>query len=114
MGSSFPEKINSPRFSEELEERLRPCRYLGYDRDRIGVALLRREMLEVAESQFRRAVYLNPFEPRFREHLAWTVFRAGRYTEALTVIDSVIADVPDNRDARIVREKIQAKLGGLQ
>jgi len=100
------EKVSSPRLSEELEERLRPNRYLGYDRDSLGVALLRREMFTAAESQFRRAVYLNPYEPAFRQHLAWCLHRMRRETEALVIIEESLKLKPNDPDALVVRNKI--------
>jgi Flp pilus assembly protein TadD len=92
-----------------LEERLYPCKYLGYDRDHLGVALLRREMLEAAESQFRRAVRLNPYEAGFKQHLAWCLHRMGRQEEALALIDAAISQKPDDPDALLVRERILEK-----
>lgn len=99
-------EINSPRLSEMLEDRLRPSRFLGYDRDHLGVALLRREMLEVAESQFRRAAWLNPYEAGFKQHLAWCLHRMGRNNEALEAIDEALKLKPDDPDAPIARERI--------
>ena len=103
-------ELRSPRLSEELEERLRPSRYLGYDRDHLGVALLRREMFEAAESQFRRAVYLNPFESSFKQHLAWCLYRLERHDEALRVVDQAMEQAPGDGDAQIVRERILADM----
>jgi tetratricopeptide (TPR) repeat protein len=104
-------ELHSPRLSEELEERLRPSRYLGYDRDHLGVALLRREMFEAAESQFRRAAYLNPYEAMFKQHLAWCLYRMGELEEALAIIDEALKQKPDDPDAPVVRERIIADMG---
>ncbi len=109
MAGYSPEGYSSPRFSEEMEERLKPNRFLGYDRDHIGVTALRRGMLEVAESQFRRAADLNPYEPRFREHLAWSLFRLERFDEALAVIETVLAERPNDADVLAVKAKIDAR-----
>ena len=76
---------------EIRENVLRPCKYLGYDRDQIGMHLMGREAFTIAESQFRRAVWLNPFEPTFKEHLAWCLYQQHRYAEALPVIQEAIA-----------------------
>jgi tetratricopeptide (TPR) repeat protein len=100
------DKVSSPRLTEELEERLRPNRYLGYDRDSLGVALLRREMFTAAESQFRRAVYLNPYEAAFRQHLAWCLHRMGQDAEALTTIEESLRLRPDDPDALTAQDKI--------
>jgi Flp pilus assembly protein TadD len=103
-------ETRSPRLSEELEERLRPSRYLGYDRDHLGVALLRREMFEAALSQFRRAVYLNPYEASFKQHLAWCLYRMEAYSEALAAIGEAIEQRPADPDAAVVRERILAAM----
>lgn|GEM_PF-710019 len=83
-GSSVVSKIktNKKDKNERREELLRPSRYLGYDRDELGMYLLSRGAYEIAESQFRRAVWLNPFEYRFVCHLAWCLFKQERYQEA--------------------------------
>lgn len=91
---------------ERREEALRPSRYLGYDRDALGVHLVSREAYEIAESQFRRAVWLNPFQPRFKAHLAWCLYKQGRHTDAL----ACLAEVPETDDeemleiARLIRQ----------
>lgn len=103
-------EFHSPRLSEEFEERLRPSRYLGYDRDHLGVTLLRREMFEAAESQFRRAVYLNPNEAAFKQHLAWCLYRMGELEEGLVVIDEALEQKPGDPDAPVVRERIIADI----
>lgn len=98
--------FHSPKLDEEVEERLRPNRFLGYDRDHLGIALLRREMFDAAESQFRRAVYLNPYEAGFKQHLAWCLHRENRDAEALAVIEEAIRLNPQDPDARVVRDRI--------
>lgn len=68
--------------NERREELLRPSCYLGYDRDELGMYLLSREAYKIAETQFRRAIWLNPFEYRFVLHLAWCFYKQGRLDEA--------------------------------
>jgi Flp pilus assembly protein TadD len=68
--------------NERREDALRPSRYLGYDRDALGMHLLSRGAYEIAETQFRRAVWLNPFEPAFKKHLAHCLYKLGRDEEA--------------------------------
>jgi Flp pilus assembly protein TadD len=41
-----------------------------------------REAFQIAESQFRRAVWLNPFEAEFKNHLAWCLYRQNDLAEA--------------------------------
>ena len=67
---------------ELREELLRPSKHLGYDRDMVGLHLMEREAFPIAESQFRRAALLNPFEPRFKAHLAWCLYERHRYSDA--------------------------------
>jgi tetratricopeptide (TPR) repeat protein len=75
--------------NDRREELLRPSIYLGYDRDELGMYLLSREAYKIAESQFRRAVWLNPFEIRFVCHLAWCLYKQGCYKEAKNYIDQL-------------------------
>ena len=76
---------------ERREDALRPCRRLGYDRDELGMHLVEYGAAEIAESQFRRAIWLNPFEPRFKVHLAWCLYKEARRAEAL----AYLAEAPD-------------------
>ena len=71
------------------EDMMRPWPTLGYDRDRIAMHLVSREAFEVAESELRRAIWLNPYEPQFKVHLAWCLYRQKRYAEARKVMDDV-------------------------
>jgi len=80
----MPKRIADNRtLDERREDALRPCPYLGYDRDRLAMHLVERGAYEIAESQFRRALWLNPFEPQFRIHLAWCLYKQARLAEAL-------------------------------
>ncbi|HOQ04861.1 MAG TPA: hypothetical protein PKY88_06575 [Anaerohalosphaeraceae bacterium] len=49
------QRFSRPDRNDRREEQLRPSRYLGYDRDELGMYLLSRGALEIAETQFRRA-----------------------------------------------------------
>jgi len=104
-------KVISPRLEELQEERMRPSRFLGYNRDSLGMYALQREMFEVAESQFRRAAYLNPFEPRFKQHLAWSLYKLGKYSEAKRCIVEALGQRPDDKDNRHILSKIEEKMG---
>jgi len=88
---------------ERREDALRPCRYLGYDRDRLAMHLVERGAYEIAESQFRRAVWLNPFEPRFKAHLAWCLYKQGRHADALACLAKVSEAEMDADMKTIVR-----------
>jgi tetratricopeptide (TPR) repeat protein len=100
----------SPNQDTFREEQLRPSRFLGYDRDSLGMYALRREMFDVAESQFRRAAYLNPFEPRFKQHLAWALYKQGKLSEARQCIVEAIDQNPHDQDSRQVLLKIREKM----
>jgi hypothetical protein len=90
------------------EELLRPCPYLGYDHDRIGVHCLAKEAFGVAERIFRRAIWLNPYEPRFVYHLAIALFRQKRRAEALEALEGLDAKWADFGKAEELRRTILA------
>ena len=97
--------------NERRENALRPNPYLGYDRDELGKYLLSRGAFKIAESQFRRAIWLNPFEVRFVCHLAWCLYKEGRYHEAKQYIEQVdvkCAEMDD--DTRIIIDRIKQKV----
>jgi Flp pilus assembly protein TadD len=81
------------------EELLRPSRHLGYDRDQLGVYFLEREAFDLAESQFHRAIWLNPYEPLFKVHWAVSLVRLGRGEDAHRVICEVLQEHPTNAGA---------------
>jgi len=96
------------RGREELrEEALRPSPYLGYDRDNIAAYLLEIGALEIAEGQWRRAVWLNPFEPKFKGHLACCLCRRGRLAEAREWIRQALAQRPEDDECRRIMEEIE-------
>jgi tetratricopeptide (TPR) repeat protein len=94
------------------EELLRPCPYLGYNHDRIGVHCLARDALAIAEKSFRRAIWLNPYEPRFVLHLAHAQFRRKRYEEALETLDELNSKWADFKQGEELRATILAVLRG--
>jgi hypothetical protein len=81
------------------EEALRPSRFLGYDHDQMGVYFLGREAFELAEAQFRRAVWLNPYEPAFKAHWALALIRLNRKNEARGLLCDVLKHNRDDRFA---------------
>ena len=92
--------------SRACEELLRPCPYIGYDHDRIGVHCLSREAYGIAEQSFRRAIWLNPYKPGFHHHLAYALFRQKRHKEALGVLDELREKWPDFVLEKELREAI--------
>ena len=89
--------------NDRREEALRPCGVLGYDRETLALHLLECGAFQIAEKQMRRAVWLNPFEPRFKIHLAWCLYRQGRYADALACLGKVPPDRIDEHTRQIVR-----------
>ncbi|MEP0844106.1 MAG: hypothetical protein HRF43_15500 [Phycisphaerae bacterium] len=91
-------RIRDPQIIRE--EVLRPSRYLGYDRDDMGCYFLGREAFELAESQFRRAVYLNPFEPSFKVHWAVALTHLNRLDEARALLVQLFRNRQDDAGVR--------------
>jgi hypothetical protein len=81
--------IDTPERDRRREELLRPWPTLGYEHDQIAMHLISREAFKVAEAELRRAVWLNPYEARFKVHLAWCLCREKRFTEAREWIEQV-------------------------
>ena len=96
--------------NEVREDLLRPNRRLGYDRDSIGMHLLSCEAFEAAEALFRRAIWLNPFEPAFKRHLAWCLYRQKRFTASLSWIRKSLEQDPRSDEGRRIHELIRANL----
>jgi len=97
------ERIKRDR-DEILEDCLRPDPRLGFNRDNLGMYFLGREADAIAETQFRRAVWVNPFEPMFKFHWALSLFRLGRYSNAIEQLEQVLTTKPDDADARRLLE----------
>ncbi len=81
------------------EEVLRPSHYLGYDRDEMGRYFLGRGALELAESQFRRAVWLNPYEPAFKVHWAIALIQMGLMDKARDLLEEILHENPNHGSA---------------
>ena len=87
-----------PDFQERREDAMRPSKYLGYDHDRLGVYFLEREAFTIAETEFRRAIWLNPFDPDFQAHLAICLFQLKRYDESGNLAREIQEAHPDRPD----------------
>ncbi len=85
---------------ERVEDALRPCRTLGYDRDALALHMMEKEMFALAEAQLRRAIWLNPYEPAFKAHLAWCLYRLNKLAEALECARQALAheETPETKD----------------
>jgi len=111
MEKREPRQIRwSAKGSRVREELLRPSRLLGYDHDRIGIYCLSRDSVPIAEASFRRAIWLNPYEPRFLFHLAQALFRKKEYRGALEQLDMLLARWPGTGEAEEFRRVVMAIL----
>ena len=88
------------------EDLLRPSRLLGYDHDRIGGYCLSRGSVSIAEASFRRAIWLNPYEPRVLLHLAQALFRRKDYRGAVEQLDGLLARWPGYGEAEEFRRTV--------
>ncbi len=95
---------------ERREDLLRPSRYLGYDRDALAMHLVRCEAFGIAESQFRRAIWLNPFESLFKQHLAWCLFMQERFAEAREWILQALEAEPTSTERKEILRLIDQHL----
>jgi len=91
---------------ERRENALRPSRYLGYNHDELGLYFNDRGAEQLAEGQFRRAVWLNPFEPEFKVHLAECLYHRKQYDEATKWADEALQQQPDHRGAQNLKRWI--------
>jgi len=83
---------------QRREEALRPHPRLGYDHDALAVYLISCEAYEIAEPEFRRAIWLNPFEPLFQQHLAMCLRAQGRLDEALECAVEALKQHPSSQE----------------
>ena len=94
--------------NERREELLRPSCYLGYDRDKLGLYLLSRGAYKIAETQFRRAIWLNPVEYRFLCHLAWCLYKQGCIKQANEYIEKIDAKhLEIDEESKMIIEQIK-------
>jgi tetratricopeptide (TPR) repeat protein len=96
---------------EELrEELLRPAPGLGYDHDSLAMHLISHDVLDVSESELRRAIWLNPYEARFKQHLAWCLLREKRLEEARQWVVRALEQQPDDPGSREILNMIDEDL----
>jgi len=92
---------------ELIEEMFRPDPTLGYDRDGLGIHLLNCGAYRIAEIQFRRAIWLNPYEAQFKAHLAWCLYKEGHAGEAEKVLATALEQEPRSTEITSVAKKIR-------
>jgi len=100
-------------WNERREEALKPCAALGYDRDSLALYLIERGAYELAEGQLRRAISLNPFEPAFKKHLAFCLYKQEKLAEAREWGRTAL-DQRDEQDTRVLLDLIERRLGERQ
>jgi len=106
----MPGKRGKPEPEERKEEALRPSCFLGYHRDKLAVYLVSRKAYRIAETQFRRAIWLNPYEPAFKQHLAVCLYKDGRYREARKWITEALEQQSDNPENRKILKLIEQEI----
>jgi Flp pilus assembly protein TadD len=87
-------RVFTPEENARREELLRPSKFLGYNHNTLGLYLIERGAFSIAESELRRAIWLNPYEPAFMANLAWCLYRQGRRDEARQYLDQAIQQDP--------------------
>lgn len=98
-----------PYYPDDMrEELLRPNPYLGYRDNSLALYLIKQEAFAIAEKELRRAVWLNPFEPVFKAHLAWCLHREKKHDEALEWLRQALDQGPENPRVLLVRRWIES------
>jgi Tfp pilus assembly protein PilF len=104
-------QLNSKK--EHFEDILRPNKYLGYDYDNIGICTFNERAFGIAEAEFRRAIWLNPFEPKFKVHLAWCLYAMKKFKEARDLILESLKQDSRNKKAlellKLIKEHLKDK-----
>jgi len=81
----------------------------------LGVHLAACQAYDLAEAQLRRAIWLNPFEPRFKEHLACCLYKQERYREAKECILRALEQKEDKgfrRTLELIEQRLVAESQG--
>jgi Flp pilus assembly protein TadD len=99
-----PRKASTPDDTAQAnyrrENALRPSRHLGHNHNTLAVYLMEREAYPAAESELRRAIWLNPYEPAFMANLAWCLHKLGRGDEARECLKQALEQGPDSAQVR--------------
>jgi len=103
-------RVDNRDENERREDALRPDSHLGNDRDVLAMHLMSREAFWIAEPQFRRVIWLNPFEAEFKNHLAWCLYRQNKIAEARDWARKAL-DQKDDPNTRVLLDLIERKIG---
>ena len=104
--------IIDPEVQRLKEEHMRPSQCLGYDHEAIAVHLIKISAYEIAEAELRRAVYLNPYENRFKVHLAMCLWKLKKTEEAEDLVVKVLEKEPENAKAKEILEILKEEKNG--
>jgi tetratricopeptide (TPR) repeat protein len=78
----------------------------------LGLVLAReRARFDEGAGYLRRAVTANPALREARSNLGWVLTEMGALDEGLQCLDSLLGDVPDDHDARLMRATANLKYG---
>jgi len=86
--------------NQRLEDAWRPSRLLGYNHNALAMHLTECDAFTIAESELRRAVWLNPYEAAFMANLAWCLHRQGRSEEAQQCLEQALEQDASNVQVR--------------
>ncbi|MGC8623715.1 MAG: tetratricopeptide repeat protein [Phycisphaerae bacterium] len=106
MGTHNNNITRQSDFQERRENAMRPSRYLGFDHHQLGIYFMEKMAFALAESELRRAVWLNPFNLDFQAHLAICLFQQKYYQEAMTIAREVSQSDPDRQDIKDLMRRI--------
>ena len=95
---------DTARANYRRENAWRPNPYLGYNRNTLAVYLMERGACPIAESELRRAIWLNPYEPVFLANLAWCLHKQGRGDEARECLKQAIEQGPKSAQVRQIAD----------
>lgn len=97
---------DTPGVNYHRENAFRPSRYLGYNRNTLAMYFIERGAYAIAESELRRAIWLNPYEPAFLANLAWCLHKQNRHSEAATCLKQAMEKGRDNLQVRHIEAMI--------
>lgn len=100
-------RSSSSERQERKEDLLRPSRYLGYDHHALAVHLFSRGAHHLAEKEFKRAVWLNPFEVSFKINLCWCLIRTGSVEEARDLSREILELSPKEKKREWLNRLLQ-------
>jgi len=80
---------------------------------RYGLILARAGNFKEAISQMRTALTKRAFDPYILKDLGWVYYRDGRYEQALKILGSACAMIPENPECQFYLGRTQMEMGDL-